>query len=127
MGERFGTLVRGKNRYRIYRLLALLWMSILFWLSSRSQLPLGSVFWGQDKLEHAIAFGILGFLYAGSLRLKKREFSLRQVLVVTLLVAAYGLLDEFHQLFVWGREASVLDFLADTTGGFVAALAFWKA
>lgn len=102
-------------------------MSILFWLSSRSQLPLGSVFWGQDKLEHAIAFGILGFLYAGSLRLKKREFSLRQVLVVTLLVAAYGLLDEFHQLFVWGREASVLDFLADTTGGFVAALAFWKA
>jgi VanZ family protein len=42
------------------------------------------------------------------------------------MVAVYGGFDESHQMFVQGREASLGDLAADTVGGFLAGLFFWK-
>ncbi len=42
-----------------------------------------------------------------------------------LVVACFALLDEFHQAFVPGRGASVLDSLLDTCAGAVALLVVW--
>lgn len=36
----------------------------------------------------------------------------------------YGLTDEYHQSLVPGREADVLDLLADTVGGLLGAITY---
>ena len=108
----------------VYRVLALLWMGTIFWLSSKSSLPTPDLFWGQDKVEHALAYGLLSFLFASSFRFKPRGSFLKRLLIVTVLVGGYGFFDEIHQLFVPGRDGSVWDFCADITGGFLTALLF---
>ena len=62
-----------------------------------------------DKCVHFLYFGTMaGFLYiaAGG----------RRPIAVWLLVAVIGALDETQQLFVPGRTADVLDWLADALG-----------
>ncbi len=108
-----------------YRLLAILWMAILFWLSSQPDLPSPSLFPAEDKLEHLVAFGILGVLFALSLGPWKGSISIKQMILVTTLVTVYGAIDEFHQLFVPGRCASISDLLADFTGGLTASLVLY--
>jgi VanZ family protein len=99
-------------------------MVLIFWLSSRPENDIPSLFWGQDKLEHFLAFGMLGFFYYYSFRQREANPSFTRVLLITLMVAAYGLFDESHQYFVPGRDASLADLAADTAGGFIAAVIF---
>jgi VanZ family protein len=99
---------------------------MIFYLSSRSDLPAPSLFMGLDKLAHALVFGILGFLISRSFKLRGENVPFSRVLLITLMVAIYGGFDEAHQLFVSGRVASIGDFIADTGGGLVSALVCWK-
>ena len=103
------------------------WMGLLFFFSSLPSTPSPLAFPHADKLTHAVAFGILGGLLAIA-RLPFRLGSIKRVALVTILVAAYGVSDEYHQSFVAGRDADVWDALADSIGGFVAALgvAWWQ-
>ena len=112
--------------YRFYRVLALGWMSMIFWLSCQSDPPIRSFFWGQDKLEHACAFGILGVFFSRSFKTREQAAPLTRILLITVMVAAFGGFDEAHQHLVSGREASIGDLAADTIGGFLAAIIFWK-
>ncbi len=113
----------GENSlYWLYRIVALLWMAVIYWLSSKPSLPTPDLFWGQDKVEHAVAFGLLGFLFASSFRGRKQVFFGKHLIIVTFFVGAYGLFDEAHQFFVPGRIPSFWDLCADVTGGFLAAL-----
>lgn len=101
-------------------------MVMIFWLSSRPDLPVQPLFWGQDKIAHAVVFGILGLLFAFSFRPRQGNSPPIRILLITLMVAVYGGFDEAHQLFVPGREASISDLAADTVGGFLAGILFWK-
>jgi VanZ family protein len=112
--------------YRTYRIMALGWMVMIFFLSSRSDLPAPSFFWGQDKVTHMLVFGVLGFLFARSQWPKRVTSPFGRVVVITMMVALYGAFDEIHQLFVPGREASPGDLVADVVGGLVAAVLFRK-
>lgn len=69
----------------------------------------------EDKLAHAVEFGILGFLlWRSFLRLFQTT---RTVYMMTgLCGVVYGGLDEIHQYFVPGRYCSAWDFLADGVG-----------
>lgn len=98
------------------------WMGALFFLSSLPSLPETLPFDFGDKIEHAVAFGILGCFLAFA-HLPYPLGSLNRVILVTVLVVAYGMSDEFHQSFVPGRDASATDVVADGIGGFVAAFA----
>ena len=111
MGKRFS-----------FQLLSIVWMGLIFFLSSQPSFPMPALFWGQDKLFHLATFGILGLFAACSLNRADGGLTWRQVLLVTILVAAYGVSDEYHQSLVPGREASLWDVLADAVGGFLAAL-----
>jgi VanZ family protein len=110
--------------YRIWRVLALSWMALIFFLSSKSDLPVPPLFPFQDKIEHLVAFGILGFFFHGSFKPHWSPSLLKRVLVITAMVAAYGAIDEFHQSFVPARDASLADLAADTLGGLVSAILF---
>ena len=109
----------------VWRALLFVWMTTIFILSAQSSLPTQSLFEGQDKLEHFLAYGLLGVLLSRSLRPMKVETWQRIILIATL-TTLYGISDEYHQSFVPGRDVSALDVLADSVGGFLAALAlFW--
>ena len=110
--------------YRLWRGLALGWMALLFFLSSKSDLPVPPFFPFQDKVEHGVAFGILGVFFNRSFKPGWAPPLLKRVLVITAMVATYSAFDEIHQSFVPARDASLADFEADTIGGLVSAIIF---
>jgi VanZ family protein len=113
------------SRPYLFRALTIGWMMLIFLLSSQSSLPAVSLFSGTDMLAHAVFYGVLCMFLARSLA-PPRITTWKRVLLLTTLVAAYGITDEYHQLFVPGRNASGWDILADGLGGFLAALMlFW--
>ncbi len=120
-GAPTGPVLRTWHRWAV----AVAYMAFLFALSSTSKLPTlpGNP---SDKLEHAVAFGILGLLLVWALsKGRLRGISARTVLVVTVICAAYGYSDEFHQRFVPGRDYDLKDMAADATGGFLVSGAVW--
>ncbi len=105
-----------------YRILAFLWMAVIFWLSSKQSLPTPDLFQGQDKLEHLFAYGLLGFLFTLSFPPGRTGSFHKRLLVIVMFVGLYGFSDELHQFFVPGRDASVWDLSADIAGGFLSSL-----
>jgi VanZ family protein len=101
----------------LFLALAITWAGIIFYLSSQPGIDTPTLFPGQDKLFHMTAFGVLGFLFMGAMEAGIEGYRPRQVWLVALLVAVYGLLDEVHQYFVPGRNADVYDVFADVAGG----------
>ena len=127
-GTRFTRQVIGMeiiNHYRTNRVLALAWIMVIFWLSSKSDLPAPSVFPAQDKLAHIIAFAVLGILFGRSFKPGEKSLSFKRILLITMMVTVYGGLDETHQMFVPNRCASIGDLIADTVGGFLGGVVFY--
>lgn len=65
-----------------------------------------------DKLVHALLFGTQALLIAAPIPAPRRH----ALLAAWLLAAAWGALDEVHQLWVPGRSADPWDWLADAVG-----------
>lgn len=78
--------------------------------------------YGQGKVEHVLAYSVLGLFFSRSFKKWRSGLSGKQALLVTLLALAYGIFDEMHQYFVPGRDASLTDLGADVMGGMLAAL-----
>jgi len=96
----------------------------LWFLSSRSTLPRPPGPLGWDKLQHLLAYGALGFaigLWISVAFWRRRPWL--ALLLATLLGSVYGAIDEIHQYFVPGRHSDILDWLANTLGAFLGALA----
>jgi VanZ family protein len=108
-------------------LLALGYAGLIFYLSSRSTLPVAlPQFNGVDKVAHLIEYSGLGLLVAwtlGSRGLAKG----RALWLAGLVCALYGASDELHQLFVPGRQCDVFDWVADTAGGALGAVTWYWA
>lgn len=101
----------------------LLWMALIFHESSLSD-PAPAVthlIW--DKILHLGGYAVLGFLLARALRAEGWGWRAAFAGAV-LLTSAYGASDEFHQLFTPMREADVRDWIADSIGAAVGAVAF---
>lgn len=105
-----------------YILFGLVWMGIIFLMSARPSVPVPPVFAGQDKFMHAVTYAVLGLLWARAWLPRGKPLLWRHVAGVTLLCAVYGATDEIHQLYVPGRDASVLDWMADFVGGLLGAV-----
>jgi len=102
----------------------LLLMAAIAWLSHRP-LPVGLAH-GSDKVVHFLVYGILAALWVRALLPGERVDARREVrqalLLAVLVTGAWGVLDEVHQSFVPGRDASPGDALADTLGGLAGAV-----
>ena len=102
---------------KVFLLLACLWAGLIFYLSHQPGTLLQPMFPMQDKLMHFAAYSILGFLVMGSVRAMSHGYRPGQAWLVCLLVGLYAITDEFHQYFIPGRMAGVLDVAADIAGG----------
>ena len=102
----------------------LAYAAVIFALSAQSRpLPfLPDEFLLHDKLLHALEYSVLGALLVVSLRLAGLR-PRTALLLAVFLGSLYGATDEIHQSFVPGRDASVLDWVADTLGVALGAAA----
>jgi VanZ family protein len=108
------------SRFNIYWVIALLYMGLIFLFSSFPppiELPSFSL---ADKLAHLLQYGLLASLIYFAL--KKAQANFHPILVAFLIASLYGVSDEIHQYFVAGRDADVLDAVADAVGSFVFPL-----
>jgi VanZ family protein len=113
------------KRFAQNQLPALVWIVIIFWLSSIHSIPNLRIPMS-DKIAHLGFYGILCGLSYRAFFLQEKFPSLKQcaVLAALLFTILYGITDEIHQLFVWGRTADILDVTADTIGGLLFLAAF---
>ena len=72
------------------------------------------------KSAHFIEYMILAILVSNVLNLYLAPK--RSILITIISVFLYACSDEFHQLFVQGREGSFRDVLIDTAGGIAAVI-----
>jgi VanZ family protein len=103
---------------------AALYAGLIYALSAQANpLPfLPPEFLLHDKLLHGLAYAALGALLVPGLRVAGCS-PRGAFLVAVALAALYGATDEFHQSFVPGRTADVLDWAADTLGAALGASA----
>ena len=74
------------------------------------------------KCAHFLEYLILGFLI---INLIKYDFKLCHIILITIVaVFLYACIDEFHQLFVVGRDGNFRDVVIDTSGGILSAILF---
>jgi VanZ family protein len=73
------------------------------------------------KASHALGYATLTFAFFYAYRFQRKYIGLAIVFSIL-----YALMDEFHQSFVPGRHASLIDALViDTGGSLLAGLIFW--
>jgi VanZ family protein len=79
-------------------------------------------FFQADKLAHAGAYALLGFLFLRAFQTTRiSRGALLLVILSGLASTAYGISDEVHQYFVPSRTFSPADMLANTVGSFMGA------
>ena len=107
------------------RLHAVVWGLFLLTLTSWPSPPeVAAVSWipDFDKIVHALLYGVEGFLlYFAVSWPEPRRFSWGRALAVGGALAAFGALDELHQVWIPGRSAEVADVLTDAIAGFAGA------
>ena len=98
-----------------------IWLVIIFWLSSIRHVPRQPWIPHLDKIVHATIFLVLCWFAHRAFRFQDRMPGLRQhaLIAAFLLTVAYGYIDEFHQRFVPGRSYDLADFAADSTGALI--------
>ncbi|NTU89318.1 MAG: VanZ family protein [Actinobacteria bacterium] len=111
-----------KFRQPLAWFLALAWAGVIFFISSQpaSALPFNLGEW--SYFVHFCVYWILAVLLVGALNVPWRK-SWMMAVVAMVLASLYGITDEFHQYFVDGRCAETLDWVVDTAGGTIGALA----
>jgi VanZ family protein len=97
------------------------YIALIWWLSSQvldiglvAQVPL------RDRGVHFLEYCGLGLMIARAVHISWGRAGLRGSMFAVLLSVSLGLLDEFHQFFVPGRSAEILDLVADAGGVCVA-------
>ncbi len=115
-----------RTRYLLWYWLPLvLYLAVIFAGSSASNLPdIPGGF--SDKTAHASEYAVLGLLMARALA-GPRWLSIPwpTAAAAVVLCALYGVSDEYHQLFVPGRDFDPRDMMADAFGACASAGALW--
>lgn len=111
--------------------LVILWMALIFYVSSIPDLEPGFRSEGANtlvsKVAHIIEYAILTILLARALRSFLPSLSFQTILQIAFLIAYfYAASDEYHQLFVLGREGTFRDVMIDTIGITIIPLYFSK-
>lgn len=117
MGREKGAISKGQS-FLYYWLPALLWMGLIFYLSSQPDLPrhpdnlTDTVL---KKMMHVAEYGILACLFWRALSNAKSAGD-KPIALSLALSLLYALSDEYHQSLVPGRDSSMVDIGIDAVG-----------
>jgi VanZ family protein len=112
------------KRFMLYWLPVLVYCLAIFIQSSYPASEHLSGFDLSDKLMHAGAFTLLGFLFYRAIHATGNGISTTGLVLSSIcFTILYGASDEIHQYFVPERTAEFLDFAADAIGGIVGVMA----
>lgn len=103
----------------------LLWMALIFAMSSRSTIPTAPGI-SQQLLAaagHVVVFAILAILLFRALD-GHVPSTQRRAGLAWLTTTVYGISDEFHQSFVPGRYATIDDVILDAVGAAIGLLVY---
>lgn len=102
----------------------LLWMALIFFMSSRTHTSVSDTyvfnfifFKTLHLIEYAVLFTLLFRAFYS--QKSKKESIVRTLTKAALLTILYGATDELHQLFVPTREGTVRDVFIDSIGVFL--------
>ena len=110
------------------------WMGLIFYLSSLSgahasqALDSGAFFWLGELTSyaaHIVLHAVLAALIQAALWGWNLGFQLRWVIIAAVFSSLFGISDEYHQSFVMGRSATVLDGLVDSMAATASAALLW--
>jgi len=114
--------LEGRKKLFVYAPLIVYWI-ILFIATTLpvESIPTVAI---SDKIHHLVAYFILSvLLYLTLIYQRKSKTLFTNAPSATILLASiYGALDEIHQIFVPGRFADILDWLADFAGTLLGVL-----
>ena len=107
----------------------LAWLAVALWAGAivavsavpAADLPRTPGFF--SYVAHVSEYAVLGALLVTALA--RAQPTLRRVGLAVALASLFGASDEFHQLFVAGRQSDPVDWLCDTAGATVGALVAW--
>ncbi|RJR24367.1 VanZ family protein [Candidatus Microgenomates bacterium] len=109
----------------LYILPPLLWMALIYYLSSFNRLQASEIGW-QDfvlrKGAHFAEYAILFVLIYRAFNFMTRLSLADKLFFTFFLTVLYALTDEYHQTWVLGRTGKLFDVMVDTSGavfGFV--------
>ena len=133
------------KKYIINLMLVIIWMCFIFFMSnqpaetsdsqsigiinilSKFGININGIFgdianFVVRKCAHFLEYMILGFLIINFI---KEDFKLYHIVLIAIVgVFLYACTDEFHQLFVPGRDGNFRDVIIDTSGGTLSAILF---
>lgn len=108
----------------------LVYVILIFFLSSRPRLPTPNEIPNWDKVAHLIEYGILGFLSQRAARLtwpsERVGGAWRRMGLVILAGLCVAAADELFQSTVPNREPSLADFAADAAGLVIGFALNWR-
>ena len=116
------------SRFISFQLPAIFWALLIFISSSIPSQDLPKIgILRFDKIIHFLIYLILAYLCNRAVRNQNRYPALRKhhLAFTVLCTLLYGATDELHQLFVPGRECSLLDLTADLVGAIVLTGVLW--
>jgi VanZ family protein len=111
-----------RKKHLVFTPLIIYWI-ILFLATTLPVQSVPSIAIG-DKINHLAAYFVLScLLYLTLIYQRKSEYLFNKAAFATIVITSvYGALDEFHQMFIPGRFAEVLDWLADAAGAILGVL-----
>ncbi|MDD4916070.1 MAG: VanZ family protein [Methylococcales bacterium] len=109
---------------RLNYLMLVLYCGLIYWLSDQHKLPSPHLFDNEDKLQHFLAYLLMGAL-AWQAFAHWRLPRIRLFMLSVAFCGLYGWSDEWHQSFVAGRHSGFADWLADFLGGLLAGGIGW--
>jgi VanZ family protein len=114
---------RGRSQGGRWWLLVAAYVALIFILSAQPGLKLPGTWAYRDKVAHLTEYGILGLLVWRAARATWPEQKpLNRALLVWMGCMALGAMDEKFQAGIPGRDSSVYDWFADSTGALLAQL-----
>jgi len=76
------------------------------------------------RIYHLVVFFLFAFFILASIKGIKK-LTTKTYISALIISIIYAILDEFHQIFVPGRDGSIRDFMTDTIGIFFAVLIYF--
>ena len=103
----------------------LVYVTVIFALSSQQHLQPPIIFPNADKLLHAGEYLVLGLLLVRAVRATLRvSRPLFAATIAICLVVVVGAADESLQSLIPGRQSDIFDLLADVVGGAIAQFVY---